>query len=124
MRTKLDNRTLVAIAVTLLCWASALAGILCEFSCLRSQSTGDATLAAIYLGIFPTAIAYGTWAYVLSRIPTSRAAMLLYLVPVLAIFVAWVWLREVPTLLSLLGGATVLTGVILVNTRRYPEKQA
>jgi drug/metabolite transporter (DMT)-like permease len=77
-----------------------------------------ATLAVVYLGVFPTAVAYATWGYVLAQIPASRAATLLYLVPVLAIVVAWVWLQEVPTSLSLIGGAIVLSGVVLVNTRR------
>jgi drug/metabolite transporter (DMT)-like permease len=82
----------------------------------------SATIAAVYLGIFPSAIAYATWAYVLAQIPASRAATLLYFVPVLAIIVAWVWLQEVPTVLSLIGGAIVLSGIVLVNTRRQPEK--
>jgi drug/metabolite transporter (DMT)-like permease len=82
----------------------------------------SATIAAVYLGIFPSAIAYATWAYVLAQIPASRAATLLYLVPVLAIIVAWVWLQEIPTVLSLIGGAIVLSGIVLVNTPRQPEK--
>jgi drug/metabolite transporter (DMT)-like permease len=76
-----------------------------------------ATMAVVYLGVFPAAIAYGTWAYVLSRVPASRAASLLYLVPALAVLVAWAWLREIPTLLSLAGGALALTGVAVVNTK-------
>lgn len=82
----------------------------------------SATIAVVYLGIFPSAIAYATWAYLLSQIPASRAATLLYLVPVLAILVAWAWLSEVPTVLSLMGGAIVLSGVVLVNSRTRGEK--
>jgi drug/metabolite transporter (DMT)-like permease len=82
----------------------------------------SATLAVVYLGVFPSAFAYVTWGIVLAQIPASRAATLLYLVPVLAIIVAWVWLQEVPTILSLIGGAIALSGVLLVNTRRQAEK--
>lgn len=82
----------------------------------------SATIAVVYLGIFPSAIAYAMWAYLLSQIPASRAATLLYLVPVLAILAAWVWLSEVPTVLSLIGGAIVLSGVVLVNSRTRGEK--
>lgn len=81
----------------------------------------SATLAVIYLGVFPSAIAYTTWAYVLAQIPASRAATLLYLVPVLAIITAWFWLAEMPTVLSLIGGAIVLSGVVLVNTSKKAE---
>ncbi len=76
----------------------------------------SATLANIYLGVFPGAIAYVSWAYALSRLPASTAASYLYLVPVVATGIAWLWLSELPAALALLGGMLVLVGVILVNT--------
>ena len=73
------------------------------------------TLAVIYLGVFPAAIAYIVWMYVLQSIPASHAASFLYLSPVIAALVAWFWLGEIPVFLSIIGGVLALIGVILVN---------
>jgi drug/metabolite transporter (DMT)-like permease len=75
----------------------------------------EATLAVVYLGVFPTAIAYVTYAYAFSRLATSRAVSFLYLIPVMAYLIAWVWLGEVPTILTVVGGVLTLSGVVIVN---------
>lgn len=78
----------------------------------------SATLAIVYLGIFPTIVAYTAYAYVFSRLPASRAVTLEYLLPPAAIVIAYLWLSEIPSVLSVVGGTVALAGVALVNRRR------
>jgi drug/metabolite transporter (DMT)-like permease len=74
------------------------------------------TLAVVYLGVGPAALAYVTWAVVLSRLPASRASSMLFVVPVVAFLVGWAWLGEAPTLIDAAGGVLAMGGVALVNT--------
>jgi drug/metabolite transporter (DMT)-like permease len=74
-----------------------------------------ATGAAVYLGIFPSAIAFWCWFTALERIEVSRVAVFLNLGPVLTVLIAFVWLGELPSLVSLGGGALVLAGVAIAN---------
>jgi len=83
----------------------------------------QATFAVIYLGIFPGAIAYVLWNHALARMPASLLSSFLYLSPVLASPVAWVWLGGVPALLTLVGGAIAILGVILVQTKGYAKTE-
>jgi drug/metabolite transporter (DMT)-like permease len=82
------------------------------------EAPPGATLSVVFLGVFPTVVAYLALGYAFARMPASNATSFLYLVPALAFLVAWVWLGEEPTALSVVGGAVALTGVVLVNAKR------
>ncbi|MCX2749346.1 DMT family transporter [Arthrobacter sp. MI7-26] len=76
-----------------------------------------ATLGLVYLGIFPTAIAFTTWAYALSLIEAGKLAATTYLVPGTTILISWAVLNEIPTIWGLVGGVICLVGVGLTRRR-------
>lgn len=73
------------------------------------------TLTVIYLGVFPAAIAYLAWSYILAKIPASQAVSFLYSMPFIATLLGWYYLGEAPMLLSIFGGVFAIMGVWLVN---------
>ncbi|MDX2524972.1 DMT family transporter [Streptomyces europaeiscabiei] len=76
-----------------------------------------ATLNMVYLGVFPTALAFTTWAYALARTTASRMGATTYAVPALVVLMSWLALGEVPGLLTLAGGALCLAGVAVSRSR-------
>jgi drug/metabolite transporter (DMT)-like permease len=82
-----------------------------------ADAPASAIWVVVFLGVFPAALAYAAWAYALSRIPASKAGSFLYIGGPTTVLIAWVWLDEVPSLVSLIGGIVALTGVVIVNTR-------
>ena len=74
-----------------------------------------ATLSAIYLGLFPTALAYVSWSYVLAHMPASRASAYTYLIPPLSTAIAVVWVNETPSAFFLIGGVAILAGVAIAT---------
>ncbi|MGW1560210.1 DMT family transporter [Streptomyces sp. NPDC002144] len=77
----------------------------------------SATLNMVYLGVFPLALAFTTWAYALARTTASRMGATTYAVPALVVLMSWLALGEVPGLLTLAGGALCLAGVAVSRSR-------
>lgn len=71
----------------------------------------------IYLGIFPTAIAFTTYGYALRHMDAGRLAVTTYLIPPITIALGWLLLAETPAPLAYLGGALALLGVGLSRRR-------
>lgn len=84
----------------------------------------SATLNMVYLGVFPTALAFTTWAYALARTTAGRMGATTYAVPALVVLMSWLALDEIPGLLTFAGGALCLVGVGLSRSRPKKASQA
>lgn len=82
-----------------------------------SDAPLSAVLNVVYLGLFPTALAFSTWAYALSRTTAGRLGASTYAVPAVVILISWIALGEVPGWVTLLGGAICLGGVAVSRLR-------
>ncbi|WP_391206832.1 DMT family transporter [Psychrobacillus sp. L4] len=100
-----------------LTWAGTLPFLIFMPGLLQDiqHASMEANLSVIYLGIFPTAIAYITWASALSLGNASTVSNMLYIEPVVSIIVSWIWLHELPAPISIVGGIVAISSVILVN---------
>lgn len=80
-----------------------------------ADAPGSNVAWVVYLGVFPTAIGFMTWAYALARTSAGRLAATTYLIPAIAILIGWALLGEAPPALAFLGGTICLVGVAVAR---------
>jgi drug/metabolite transporter (DMT)-like permease len=79
------------------------------------SATPPAWLAAVYLGLLPSALGFVLWGYAVAHLPVATSTSLLYLVPPVAVVIAFFWLGELPYWSELVGGVIVIGGVLIVG---------
>jgi drug/metabolite transporter (DMT)-like permease len=118
---------LPAVQVT---WLACSIGAICSLP-FTGQLVSDTAAAptssilwTLYLGVFPTAIAFTTYAYALRHMSASNLGITTYLVPPITIVMGLVFLGEAPPALAYAGGVLALLGVSLARhkpRKRVPE---
>ena len=85
------------------------------------NAPASSILWVVYLGVFPTAIAFTTYAYALRHMSASSLGVTTYLVPPITIVMGLVFLSEAPPTIAYAGGVLALLGVAVA--RRKPQAQ-
>jgi drug/metabolite transporter (DMT)-like permease len=67
----------------------------------------------LFIGIFPSIISFICWNKGVEIAGPNIASMFMYLIPVVASFVAWIFLNESIQLYHVVGGITTFTGLYL-----------
>ncbi|MDX6700046.1 MAG: hypothetical protein QOF26_272 [Baekduia sp.] len=105
-------------------WLACVIGAVCclpfapQLVTESGGASGETLAWTIYLGLFPTAIAFTTWAYALSHTSAGRMGSTTYLVPPLATLMGWAYFGETPPPLALAGGVLCLGGAALARRGR------
>ena len=90
------------------------------------SEAGDAPASSlwwlVYLGVFPTAIAFTTYAFALKHMSASSLGVTTYLVPPITIVMGVVFLAEAPPTMAYAGGVLALVGVYVARRKPRPPR--
>jgi drug/metabolite transporter (DMT)-like permease len=75
-----------------------------------------------YAGVLSVGVAYLLWYRGVQRLGNTRTAIYSNLVPVAALFTAWIWLKEVPGPMQLVGAGVILLGLSVARLTQSPER--
>jgi Predicted membrane protein len=73
-------------------------------------------LALAYSSALSTVVGYFLWYYGLKKIGATRTAAYSNIQPIIALVVAWIFLKEAPTAWQLVGTGTIVSGIFLTRT--------
>jgi drug/metabolite transporter (DMT)-like permease len=79
------------------------------------DASTPAITAVVYLGLMPALLGYALWNSALTRMQPSRMAPFLNISPVFAAVIAWLWLKEIPSSLTIIGAIVAIIGVLMVQ---------
>jgi len=115
---------LLGAAIQMLCAGAALTllgTLLGEWRGLHfsARSLG----ALVYLTLFGSIVAYGSYTYAVQKLPLSIVSTYSYVNPVIAVFLGWIVLSEPLGWRVLMAMLIILCGVALVKTAAKPSVQ-
>ena len=78
--------------------------------------SGAAWMALVYASVLSMVVAYLFWFRGVRVIGPTRTAVYANVQPLIALFVAWLTLGEVPTAWQAAGAATIISGVLIARS--------
>ncbi len=78
----------------------------------------------IYLALAGSAVTFLLYFWLLQRMEATRLSLIAYVTPVLSIIVGMVFMGEKATMITILGSAIVVAGVVMASRRKAPPVPA
>lgn len=79
--------------------------------------TSSAVFTLVYLGILGSAIAFVAYVYLLRSMTALKMSLMVYITPVIALFVGWLFRGEAITVNIFIGSSLVFLGIYLASKR-------
>ncbi len=94
-----------------------LIGVFHQIQSNPSVWTFQTITLLLFLGSFVSLAAFGLYNYGISKIPASKAAIFINLIPVTAVLLGWIILNEVLNTKQCIAAGIVILGVFLSNNK-------
>jgi drug/metabolite transporter (DMT)-like permease len=82
------------------------------------QITAEGWVIILILAILPGALALLVWYMILRTTEVSRIILFIYLIPIFAAVISYLWLREEILLSTVIFGALIICGVVIAQYER------
>lgn len=80
-----------------------------------STANFTSIFVVIYIGVFPGALGYLFLGYAFRNIPTTVAISSLYFMPIISLFLGWIFLEETEAYISIVGGIISVVGAFIIS---------
>jgi drug/metabolite transporter (DMT)-like permease len=71
----------------------------------------------LYLAVFGSVVAFGLYFWIIKHIDVTVLSYQTFIIPIVASFLGWIFLRETVTISVAIGGAMILAGIALATFR-------
>lgn len=72
-------------------------------------------LVVVYIGMFPGALGYLFWGYAFKHLRATVAVASLYFMPIISIFLGWIFLSETGEVFGIVGGIVSIIGAYILS---------
>lgn len=91
---------------------------------LAALQSGQLWLIILYSGVLSSGLALPMWSFGVRHAGAAHAAIIQNLIPVVAIIAAWITRNEPATQAQILGGALIVSGLVIMRRTRSRQLRA